>query len=85
MKEAPVSFVLSADYRKTMAKYGERGRRYVQIEVGHAAQNLLLQATALGLAACPVGAFRDEEVKGVVGLGEGEEPLYVVCVGRRRL
>lgn len=84
VREAPVSFVIVGVYGRTTAKYGERGKRYVQIEAGHAAQNLLLQATALGLGSCPIGAFHDEEVKEVVGLREAEEPLYVICVGRGR-
>jgi nitroreductase len=54
------------------------------MEVGHAAQNLLLQAVALGLGGAPVGAFDDEEVGRVLALPKDERPLYVVPVGRRR-
>jgi len=78
---APVDFLISGDYSVTAAKYGPRAERYVHLEAGHAAQNLLLQATALGLGAVPVGAFRDDAVAKVLGLPQAETPLYVIPVG----
>jgi SagB-type dehydrogenase family enzyme len=47
--QAPAVFVVTAVYERTEAKYGQRAERYVWLEAGHAAQNLLLQAVALGL------------------------------------
>jgi nitroreductase len=67
--DAPVRFLV------------ERGGRYLHIEAGHAAQNVYLQAAALGLGTTIVGAFRDEELKRVIGLGAGEEPLAIMPVG----
>ena len=67
-----------------MVKYGERGIRYVHIEVGHAAQNVCLQAEALGLGVCMVGAFHDGRVRELLNLPDEAEPLYLVPVGRRR-
>lgn len=64
-----------------MKKYLDRGRQYVHFEIGHAAQNVLLQAEALGLGTVPVGAFNDEEVRRVLGLSE--DPLYLMPVGRK--
>jgi SagB-type dehydrogenase family enzyme len=69
-------------YERTTAKYGERGVRYVHLEAGHAAQNVCLQSTALGLANAVIGAFSDSEVKDLLGLQEDEVPLYVIPVGR---
>jgi SagB-type dehydrogenase family enzyme len=82
VEEAPCSFIFSAVYERTTRRYGKRGERYVHIEVGHAAENLHLQAVALGLGSVPIGAFKDEEVKKIVGLPKNEEPLYIVPVGR---
>jgi SagB-type dehydrogenase family enzyme len=79
--QAPVIFVVTAIYARTAGKYGERAERYVQLEAGHAAQNLLLQAVALDLAAVPVGAFSDEQVQVALGLPADHKPLYLVPVG----
>jgi len=79
-----VSFVITAVYERTTGKYGERGIRYVHMEVGHAGQNLCLEAVALGLGAVTVGAFYDDEVAKVLKLSENEEPLYIISVGRKK-
>jgi len=79
---APLTIVLAVVPARTQGRYGEeRGRRYVHFEVGHAAQNVLLQAVALGLGGVPVGAFDDDAVKAVLGLRADEEPLYLLPVG----
>jgi SagB-type dehydrogenase family enzyme len=81
---ASVVLVITADVGRTAQRYGARAERYVQLEAGHAAQNLLLQATALGLGATPVGAFDDDQVGRVLQLPARERPLYLVPVGRPR-
>ena len=78
---SPLSIVVAAEYERTAIKYGERGIRYVLMEVGHVGQNIALQAVGLGLTACHVGAFRDEEVSRVLKLPERYRPLYIVVVG----
>ena len=75
-------FVVTAVYARTAAKYGERAERYVRLEAGHAAQNLLLQAVALDLGAVPIGAFYDDQVQAALGLPADHEPLYLIPVGR---
>jgi len=81
VESAPVVFVFAADVQRTAGRYGERAKRYVNMEVGHAAQNLLLQAEALGLAGVPVGAFRDEQADELLELPEGQQTLYLVPIG----
>jgi nitroreductase len=54
----------------------------VHIETGHAAQNVYLQAGALGLGTVVIGAFDDQSLRELVGLEEGEHPLYLMPVGR---
>lgn len=56
--EAPAVFAFAAVPARTAARYRDRAMRYVQIEIGHAAQNLLLEAVTLGLGAVPSGGFR---------------------------
>jgi len=83
VSDAAIDLVVTAVYERTTVKYGERGIRYVHIEVGHAAQNMCLQATAMDLAIVTVGAFDDDQVKEVLNLPEDEQPLYVIPVGRK--
>ena len=73
--------VIAAVYARTEGKYGGRAERYVQLEAGHAAQNLLLQAVALELGAVPIGAFDDSAVQDVLGIPEDHAPLYLIPVG----
>ncbi len=82
--QANVCFVLSAIFQRTRWRYRERAYRYVLLEAGHIAQNLYLEATSMGLGACAVGAFRDDELNDLVGLdGVDEAALYIISVGER--
>jgi len=81
---APAVFVFAALYQRTSKKYGKRATRYVDMEAGHACQNLLLQAVALDLGGVPIGAFRDKRVADVLELDRNETPLYLVPVGYPR-
>ncbi|MDH4068205.1 MAG: SagB/ThcOx family dehydrogenase [Dehalococcoidia bacterium] len=80
--DAPVAVVICAIYHRTSQRYGRRGERYVHMEVGHAGENIHLQAVALGLATVEIGAFHDEEVMKVLGLEEQIKPLYIMPVGK---
>ncbi len=82
IERAPVTFLFTAVYPRITGKYGHRGVRYVDMEAGHAAQNLSLQAVALDLKSVVVGAFRDADVRAVAGVPQDEEPLYLVPVGK---
>lgn len=83
--EAPAAFILTAIFQRTRWKYRERSYRYVLLEAGHIAQNLYLAATASNLGCCAVGAFRDEALDDLIGVGknEGEESLYLLPVGKK--
>jgi SagB-type dehydrogenase family enzyme len=81
LRDAPVVFLISAVFQRTAAKYGARAERYVYLEAGHAAQNLLLQAVALGLGAVPIGAFYDDELQVALSLPVDHKPLYLIPVG----
>lgn len=80
--QAPVDIIICAEYERTAVRYGTRAERHVHMEVGHAGQNIYLQATALGLATVAVGAFNDERVREVLRLEKQYKPLYIMPVGR---
>lgn len=80
---AQVCFILTAVFQRTRWRYRERAYRYVLLEAGHIGQNIYLAATGLGLGACAVGAFLDDQVNSLLGVdGEEEAALYLVTVGR---
>ncbi len=83
LAEAPAVLAISAVAQRTASRYGERAERYVAIEVGHAAENIYLQATALDLGTVIVGAFDDRQLAEVLGLAAEERPLALLPVGRR--
>ncbi len=82
VRTAAIDIVICAVYERTTYRYGERGIRYVHMEVGHAAQNAYLMATALGLGTVVIGAFYDDEVAEIISAAPNEHPLYVIPVGR---
>jgi SagB-type dehydrogenase family enzyme len=83
MKGSAIIIVIAAVYDRATRKYGQRGIRYAHMEVGHAAQNVYLQAASLNLGTTLVGAFDDKRVKEVLKLPSGEQPLGLMPVGGR--
>jgi SagB-type dehydrogenase family enzyme len=81
--DAAVVFVFTAIFQRSIWKYGGRGVRYVHMEVGHAGQNLFLQAEALGLGTVVIGAFNDDEVREALSLDSDIQPLSLMPVGRK--
>jgi SagB-type dehydrogenase family enzyme len=78
---AAVNLVTTAVLKRTTVKYGDRGVQYAFQETGHAAENVFLQAQSLGLATVMVGAFEDDAVRAVLGIGTDETPMYIQPVG----
>ena len=80
---APLVVAFSIVPGRISGRHGEeRGLRYSDFEAGHAGQNLLLQAVALGLGAVPVGSFDDRAVCQLLELPDGEKPRYLFALGR---
>ncbi len=79
---APVVFLWSSVFRRSVWKYKERGYRYVYMDVGHVGQSMVTAAAAIRLASCLIGALYDDEANGLLGLdGEEESVLYMCSVG----
>jgi len=82
LSRGAAALVLTAVFQRTVAKYGDRGHRYVLLDCGHLSENVYLAATSMGLGACAVGAFDDDQVNALLGLdGEQESALLVLPVG----
>jgi SagB-type dehydrogenase family enzyme len=83
VREAAAVLVFTAVVERTTVKYGQRGIRYVHMEVGHAAQNVFLQAEALGVATVVVGAFDEQAVIEVLDLPSNMQPFMLMPLGKR--
>ncbi len=79
--KAPLCILICAVFERVTQKFGDRGIMYAHIEAGHIAQNIHLQAVALGLGSVPVGAFEDQKLKEILGLPPEQEPLYIIPIG----
>lgn len=82
--EAAAVIIISAVPDRTKQKYGDRGVRYVHMEVGCVTQSIYLQAGALELGTVFIGAFDDEAVRELLGAGEEQDPLGLMPVGNIR-
>ncbi len=81
VETAAMNLIVAAVYERTTDRYGDRGERYVHMEVGHLGQNIYLQSESLDLGTVAVGAFNDEDVAQVLNLPENEKPLYIMPIG----
>jgi SagB-type dehydrogenase family enzyme len=85
IKQAPLVVVITADYARAEHQYGEeRAKRFTLMEAGHVAQNILLQAYAMGLAGVALGAFKDEQVSEALQQPSERTPLYIIAIGYSR-
>ncbi|MBW2275980.1 MAG: SagB/ThcOx family dehydrogenase [Deltaproteobacteria bacterium] len=81
VKDAALILIITGVEERVTGKYGERGIMYMHMEMGHAAQNALLMATALGLATRPVGAMSNESLSSYLQLPEDHWPAYILAFG----
>jgi SagB-type dehydrogenase family enzyme len=81
---APDIIVVAAVVQRTRVKYGARAQAFADREAGHAAQNILLEATARGLASVPVGSVDPARAASALGLPLDETVLYLIPVGYAR-
>jgi SagB-type dehydrogenase family enzyme len=78
---APVSFVFTGDPSKFGSRLPDRAAAFVYLEVGHAAENLALEATALGLATVTQGGIDAAKVSKALNLPPGTLVVYTMPVG----
>jgi len=78
---APILLVVTVEYGRTTSRYAERGHRYAHMDIGHMAENIYIQAEALGLATTGIGAFDDAAITSMLPLPENYEVKYLLPVG----
>jgi SagB-type dehydrogenase family enzyme len=82
VRKAAAVVAISAVYERTRTHFGDAADRFVHMDLGHASQNLHLQAVALSLCSVVIGAIRPAEVKQLLQMPEDEEPLYLIPIGQ---
>ncbi|HEX2949512.1 MAG TPA: SagB/ThcOx family dehydrogenase, partial [Armatimonadota bacterium] len=83
MQSAPVLIVYAADETQAIARAGEkRARQWTDIEVGHSAQNVLLEEIAQGLVGVGMGGFDEAKMRSVLQLPASQTLIYVVSAGK---
>jgi len=81
MSDAPVQFIIAADYDVIAKRYGDKAEAYTHYEVGCAAENLSLQAIDMGMGTCLVGAFNPKEVARALDLPKNETVQLIIPAG----
>ncbi|HEY3296598.1 MAG TPA: SagB/ThcOx family dehydrogenase [bacterium] len=82
IKTVGVNLVLGTVTARMEKQYGGMALRYVLMEMGHAVQNVHLQAEALGLGSVAVGYLNEDAVKEMLRMES--DPLYMVSIGKKR-
>ncbi len=82
LAQVPLVIVVCIDTEIAVSKYRERGLElYSKQSTAAATENMFLAATNLGLGACWIGAFSEEEVKETLDLEEKFRPVVLFPVG----
>jgi SagB-type dehydrogenase family enzyme len=79
--EAACDIVIAGSVRKLAAAYGNKAMKFMLLEAGHVAENIQLQAVALGLASVTVESFDIKNVAKACEMPGEMEPLLIICVG----
>lgn len=80
--QAPVVIAVCAEPERSAARYSYRGKMlYCLQDTAAATEHILLAATALGLGACWVGAFDEDEVRLCLNLPPALRPVALVPIG----
>lgn len=81
--DAACFLIITALFRRTAVKYGERGYRHVLVEAGHMAQNYYLTSSALKISCSALGGYRDDKINKLLEIdGLKETVVYVMALGK---
>ena len=80
--KAPIVLFYSCIPYKAEWRYVDMAHRVMLIDLGHAGQNAMLSATALGLGSCCMAAFDQKACDDTLGFdGVNEYTVYAIAVG----
>jgi protease I len=79
--EAPCNIIVAGTLKMVSSKYGNKAKLLMQLEAGHVAQNILLQAESLDLGAVSFGAFDISTARRLCKIRSATEPLYILSIG----
>jgi len=83
IKTAPAIFVITGDINSLNQMPGQDMSRWIYVEAGAAAENLLLEVVSLDLASTYTAGFNANKTEELLGLPNGEMPIGVLPVGRK--
>lgn len=85
VSDCAAAFIWTAVVERMAYRYGQRGYRYLYIDVGHVGQNLYLAGESIGCGVCAIAAFDDDRMNHALGLnGEDEFAIYLAVVGKKK-
>ena len=74
--------IITAVFKRTMVKYGDRGYRHILLEAGHLGQNFYLTSAGLNLGCCAIGGYYDQRLEKLLQIdGVKESIVYVLAFG----
>jgi SagB-type dehydrogenase family enzyme len=82
LETAAIVVLVTGCFDRLRWKYGERGYRYMCIDVGYLGQNLTLVGEAMGLGVCAIAGFMDDTIEQFLAVdGRNEIALLLTTVG----
>jgi protease I len=78
---APCDIIVAGSPRKLTARFHDNAKAYMLLEAGHVAQNICLQAVAMGLGSVTIGGIDSRQVGRACQLPRHTEAIYVISAG----
>lgn len=80
--DAPATVVVTTTEERARERYGDIGAgMFLYMDAGHLGENVHLQAEAMGLGTCMIGAYTAKDVTALIGV-PGEETVYIMPIGK---
>lgn len=83
LKAASCVIMTTGLIERSMIKYGDRGYRFLMMEVGFLSQTISLISTSLNLGSCMVGGYNDDLINQYLGIdGVFETVNNIIVIGK---